>query len=94
MGDCVVASCVGGWVVVWCSDGVLTGCRMLIDAFDRDQMERYNVWRRVKLKKETVRRVGHHNNTLAHPHDDCCTFTDFNRHRSRIKHYPNPSAKP
>ena len=31
--------------------------RVLIDAFNDDQTERYNMYRRVKLKKETVRRV-------------------------------------
>ena len=35
-----------------------SGHRVLIDAFNDDQTERYNMYRRVKLKKETVRRVG------------------------------------
>ncbi len=30
---------------------------VLIDAFDRDQQDRYDMYRRVKLKKETVRKV-------------------------------------
>ena len=31
--------------------------RVLVDAFNRDQADRYDMYRRVKLKKETVRRV-------------------------------------
>ncbi|MCJ1475791.1 hypothetical protein MMC13_004455 [Lambiella insularis] len=36
---------------------------VLIDAFNDDQTERYNMYRRVKLKKETVRRIT--NQTLS-----------------------------
>lgn len=31
--------------------------RMLVEAFDGEQAERYAVWRAVKLKKEVVRKV-------------------------------------
>lgn len=31
--------------------------RMLVDAFDPEQAERYDMWRRVKLNKAVVRRV-------------------------------------
>ncbi|MCJ1365918.1 hypothetical protein MMC16_005043 [Acarospora aff. strigata] len=30
---------------------------VLVDAFDRDQQDRYDMYRRVKLKKETVRKI-------------------------------------
>lgn len=30
---------------------------MLLEAFNPEQADRYDVWRRVKLKKETVRKV-------------------------------------
>lgn len=30
---------------------------MLLEAFSPEQADRYDVWRRVKLKKETVRKV-------------------------------------
>lgn len=36
---------------------------MLLEAFSEDQLERYSTWRRVKLKKETVRRIT--NQTLS-----------------------------
>ncbi|KAF2837963.1 TAFII28-like protein, partial [Patellaria atrata CBS 101060] len=36
---------------------------MLVDAFNEDQSERYELWRRVKLKKEIVRKIT--NQTLS-----------------------------
>src|ERR1700750_3277310 len=30
---------------------------MLVDAFNEEQSDRYDVWRRVKLKRDSVRRV-------------------------------------
>ena len=38
---------------------------ILVDAFNPDQADRYDMYRRVKLKKETVRRVCHHHNLLG-----------------------------
>ncbi|OCK95997.1 TAFII28-domain-containing protein [Cenococcum geophilum 1.58] len=36
---------------------------LLVEAFDQDQTERYEIWRRVKLKKEIVRKIT--NQTLS-----------------------------
>lgn len=38
---------------------------VLVDAFGSEQIERYEMFRRVKLKKETVRKVCPHLNTMA-----------------------------
>lgn len=39
---------------------------VLVDAFNADQNERYNKFRRVKLKKETVRKVPYHPPPTSH----------------------------
>ena len=38
---------------------IAAGPRVLVDAFNEDQAERYNMFRRIKLRKETVRKVCH-----------------------------------
>lgn len=50
---------------------------VLIDAFNEDQTERYNMYRRVKLKKETVRRITNQTLSQSVPPSVITTISGF-----------------
>ncbi|MCJ1290673.1 hypothetical protein MMC34_002215 [Xylographa carneopallida] len=52
---------------------------VLIDAFNEDQTERYNMYRRVKLKKETVRRITNQTLSQSVPPSVITTINGFTK---------------
>lgn len=56
---------------------------MLVEAFDSQQYNRYELWRAAKLADSVVKRVSNHINHLNHT----------NNHRSSTQQSPNPSPK-
>ncbi|MCJ1398870.1 hypothetical protein MMC11_002071 [Xylographa trunciseda] len=52
---------------------------VLIDAFNEDQTERYNMYRRVKLKKETVRRITNQTLSQSVPPSVITTISGFTK---------------
>ena len=52
---------------------------VLIDAFNEDQTERYNMYRRIKLKKETVRRITNQTLSQSVPPSVITTINGFTK---------------
>jgi transcription initiation factor TFIID subunit 11 len=52
---------------------------MLLDAFTPDQTERYDTWRRVKLRKESVRKLTNHTLSQSVPASIITTINGYTK---------------